>query len=810
MRSSVVEPGRAPREAGPDKNMDYSSQPYIPQNQPVPPLPKNARRAHERRLLLISPEEGWLALLFLAIALYCVVFSIIAAKWVNQSQTLLFTPVVGLLVGLCIAKIPKLPQAILHLAACLLGYWFSVLLTSLVAFHTSWVVLLAGLRSTLTGNIASLSSSVSMMVFFFYLAFLCFFLGYFGSWLVYRARLAWLVALVYCSIMLVNLNYLNVNDNHRYLMVVMLGALLLLVARLNLVSQISAWKMEGLHTDRAWMHSITLRFMRVATIITLIVMVFSIILPAQQQTTSGKAIWNQLNGVWNSVAGGRLSALNPGSLSSSGTPSTNFFSDQLTISGNVHLPTGEVLYYSSDISHYLQSFAYNSFDGHTWKIAPVSLQNQFYAAGQILPSQDADAPYNRIGTKVTIELPPGGTKNYIFAPSQPVDFDVDTQLYSLGGIANAWTQSTPLEKGKSYTVVSNVLAASPESLQQVPLPRANMSTWNEDQDYHQIASLDLQLPNDLSPTVYTLARQWTQGSTDTYTALRDLESHLSDTNVFTYSIDNPPIPANQDVVDYLLKNKRGYCTYYATAMVMMARILNIPTRMMNGFSRGHYDLQRKVWLVDGSDAHSWVQAYFPGYGWVDFDPTPGYSLHASSITPNPTPQPTVRPLPSPSAVATPPTQATPPVTKAEPNTSSQQHTGAPLNSFNEMILIWLSVLILLCSFFVFLAALLARWWRNLYANSTFVTGTFWRFCRIASWVGLAPKGWQTPYEYSRMLRQQLPQGSMPFQHLTELFVRDRWGPPQAAPRPQEEAHIQQCWPALRTELLLRVFRRRKK
>src|SRR5258708_30241367 len=73
-------------------------------------------------------------------------------------------------------------------------------------------------------------------------------------------------------------------------------------------------------------------------------------------------------------------------------------------------------------------------------------------------------------------------------------------------------------------------------------------------------------------------------------------------------------------------------------MVVMARLLGIPARIANGFSAGHYDEQQKVWIVDGSDAHSWVQIYFPGYGWINFDPTPGFTNTGSTTaTPSATP-----------------------------------------------------------------------------------------------------------------------------------------------------------------------------
>ena len=63
-------------------------------------------------------------------------------------------------------------------------------------------------------------------------------------------------------------------------------------------------------------------------------------------------------------------------------------------------------------------------------------------------------------------------------------------------------------------------------------------------------------------------------------------------------------------------------------MVVMARMLGIPARIVNGFTQG--SLQGNTWVVNGTDAHSWVQVYFPGYGWINFDPTPGYSVPAAT------------------------------------------------------------------------------------------------------------------------------------------------------------------------------------
>src|SRR5437763_1387279 len=85
----------------------------------------------------------------------------------------------------------------------------------------------------------------SDMVFLFYLSFLSFFLGYFGAWLTYRAHLPWLVALVYCSILLINLGYTNQAQDQSLLVIILLTSLMLLIARVQLARQLASWTSEG-------------------------------------------------------------------------------------------------------------------------------------------------------------------------------------------------------------------------------------------------------------------------------------------------------------------------------------------------------------------------------------------------------------------------------------------------------------------------------------------------------------------------------------------------------------------------------------
>jgi hypothetical protein len=113
------------------------------------------------------------------------------------------------------------------------------------------------------------------------------------------------------------------------------------------------------------------------------------------------------------------------------------------------------------------------------------------------------------------------------------------------------------------------------------------------------------------------------------------------------------------------------------------------------------------------------------------------------------------------------------------------------------MLFGVSMVVLLCSIVLFLLAVARYWWRSLYADSMFIAATFWRLCRIASWAGVAPRRWQTPYEYTRILCQRVPQEAASLWLLTELFVRERWAPAPQTSYDMTNAELRRIWPGLR-------------
>ena len=807
MRSSVVESRPPVSNESQDWNTRYQPafRPPYPdsQRQRVQPATRKSPELHQP----VTPGEGWLAMLLLTIAVYSVVFSIISANWVSHSYILLLSTAIGLLLGLCVAKVQHFPQAILHLAAVLVGHWLSVWLTSAFAFHIPWLLLLENLRSVISGGFATTTQPDSEMVFLFYLTFLSFFLGYFGAWLIYRAHLPWLVALVYCAIMLVNLNYIK--QDLSYLVIIMLGGLILLIARILLVNQLAQWTQEGLYTDRVWLRNITRQFVQVGASFTLLILLIALILPILGQSASGNNLWNNLDNAWANITHGQMSLSSPGTLFQSFQPPANFFGDQLSITGNVSLPSGEVLNYTSSPQsqpHYLQGFTYDNFDGHTW-ISTTSNVSQQYDAKAPLRPLDGPVNFNQVTTSVTIVNPPEGTKHYLYAPTQPAHFNVPTILYG-NTIATAWTQLSPLTKQEHYQVTSNIATATAQELSTVPFPQENLNLWSNDPNYSTMKQFYLETPSDLPSSVQNTLQQWTRGSTSVYDAMKKLQSHLSDPTQFRYSVTNPPVPTNVDAVAWLLQTHQGYCTYYASAMTIMARRLGIPARIVNGFSQGHFDPQRKVWVVNGDDAHSWVQVYFPGFGWINFDPTPGFSANGPTAQPSPAPvktQPPTRPTPI-STAGHQKTGSQP--TPTHGSTGNGTNTTSPGAISRQNLFLTLSLATLLGSVVIFCFALLFRYKGNKLSASVTASTIYRRVCRLGTLIGSPPQRWQTPYEYYRMLGRRFPQAAAPIRRVTELFVRERWAAPHQAPGPAEEQSLEKLWPHLRNTLIRSFLSRR--
>jgi len=135
----------------------------------------------------------------------------------------------------------------------------------------------------------------------------------------------------------------------------------------------------------------------------------------------------------------------------------------------------------------------------------------------------------------------------------------------------------------------------------------------------EIRATYLQLPR-LDPRIPVLAKLITERSETPFDKTITVENYLR--SRFTYTLNLTGKPGNDALAHFLFETRAGHCEYFASAMAIMLRTLGIPTREVNGFLPGEYNDLGGDYIVRASDAHSWVEVYFPGTGWMTFDPTP--------------------------------------------------------------------------------------------------------------------------------------------------------------------------------------------
>ena len=159
-----------------------------------------------------------------------------------------------------------------------------------------------------------------------------------------------------------------------------------------------------------------------------------------------------------------------------------------------------------------------------------------------------------------------------------------------------------------YEATSNIAQPGPDELRTAP-----------DAYPPEILLNYLQLPR-LDARVAPLARQITASRNSNFDRAVAIETYLR--TKFGYTLQLPGSVPRDPVANFLFERRQGHCEYFASSMAIMLRTLGIPSRVVNGFRTGEFNDLTSQYLVRASNAHSWVEAYFPNYGWISFDPTP--------------------------------------------------------------------------------------------------------------------------------------------------------------------------------------------
>jgi transglutaminase-like putative cysteine protease len=171
--------------------------------------------------------------------------------------------------------------------------------------------------------------------------------------------------------------------------------------------------------------------------------------------------------------------------------------------------------------------------------------------------------------------------------------------------------STERKSGIHYTVYSDLRLPSVPQLLAAPDLSAEAAA--------ELAPF-LMVPPDLPPRITALTRQITAGHAGPYAKAIAVEKWLLDH--YKYTLDLKRDERYEPIEDFLFVQKAGHCEYFASSMAMMLRTVGVPTRSVNGFAGGDWNAYGRYLAVRQGDAHSWVEVWLEGFGWVTFDPTP--------------------------------------------------------------------------------------------------------------------------------------------------------------------------------------------
>ena len=266
-----------------------------------------------------------------------------------------------------------------------------------------------------------------------------------------------------------------------------------------------------------------------------------------------------------------------------------------------------VFYVRSEQPIYLKARIFDHFDGSRWTATLNIERKRLLEYGELVLTED-DAE---------------------IAEEQIVEVEVEVDL----------SDEVPLaDRVSRLRFPSTVLSVDPRGLVRAPsaLKRGTAYSFSHHPVYYQRRptskplepaklTLNKQLPEQFDPAILDLALEVTRGKTSFYDRALAIEAHLQ--TEYAYSLQSAFESQNfTPLSDFLFNTKSGHCEYFASAMAMMLRSIEIPARLVTGFAVHHYNPLTGLYEVRALHGHAWVEAWIEDAGWVSFQPTPGYTM----------------------------------------------------------------------------------------------------------------------------------------------------------------------------------------
>jgi hypothetical protein len=738
----------------------------------------------------LRSEEGKLSFFLLVVMMLCIAWSIELANWVRGLYVVEWTALGGLAFGFLMTRL-SWPRLLGHLVSSIVGAALVLAVVGKLAGPAlGWsegVSVVAYQFDAWLGVALSGKSSTDSVTFVLLMTLLGWWIGYTSAWMVFGAHKVW-QALVLSGAAMLLVTYGSPPEVAPFFALYVLCALLLAI-RLYVFTQEQYWTQHQARYDR----DISLTFLRDGGFFVLAILLAVWIVPLLSSSSALSDLWARFEAPWRTL-GDEWNRLFSGVLGYNRGYENVPFGEHLVLGGPIDLGDDIVMWVETQGSRYWQGVAYDRYDGASWSDTDSS--SAVVPADRDLPT---DGPYEmRQITEQTV-VPSRSGVSQVFYAGQPLTVDVPVEVSfdfidgtdGEGPDPSSAPASVSLIKtrvavnvSRPYGVFSSVSVADVQSLRRAG---TDYPEW--------VTRRYLQLPASVSERVKILGWEIVSTTENSYDGAVAIQDYLRRTIRYREDIQAPP--QGQDAVDYLLfESREGYCNYYASAMVVLARAVGIPTRLAVGYAGGEPDSQTGRWVVRERDSHAWVEVYFPRYGWVEFEPT----------------------------------GSEPPIARAESGADERlqmpggeiesrldrdldrlagEEMGLPGDSVPTTVggrSAWPMAAIVVLAASVGAGAVAWRQLRRREAEDISRVGRIYRrMCDYARLAGVKGAPYQTPYEYSALVAERIPQATPYVQQIATVFVRDQFARP--AVTREEEMTAEQAWGPLRAVVLRRLVAR---
>ncbi len=747
-------------------------------------------------------------LLVLFVMLSAAVSSINAAEWLPGLGVAAWAMGLGLVAGTALA-FSNFTDWMAHITSLIYGLFVVMVIGGShvsIPAALSWrdrFYLIVDKIIVWVRQAASNGASRDSVIFILILCGLFWLLSYTAAWYTFRYRRIWHVILPAGVTLFSNIYYyLGKKPMAGYLVIYLVCALILLVES-NLADREEKWLRERIRFVKGLRASFTIAGVGIAAV----ALFFAWRVPDIAASDTARGVLKQLNTPYSELLA-RFNRLFSTLQNNNLMPIDNYGSS-LTLGGPRNLTADPVMDVTAPpMRLYWRAGTYDHYDGNTW-------DNTFSQTRDLTANDKTVNPpayQARVSVNASYVLYRGA--NSLYSPSLPQDANMPSQATYAptddGTIELLQLRlASPLLPGNRYTADGSVSLADGAALRAAPraYPR-----W--------VQNKYLQLPGNIPERVKQLAINIAGAQKTDYDKATAIERWLRTNITYDENLEAPP--AGVEASDYILfRTKRAYCNYYATAMVVMLRELNVPARIATGYAQGELtstapDQSSAVYNVKVKDSHTWVEVFFVNYGWVEFEPTAGQAALPHQVSA----APAVTATPVPATPTATPVPGTTPLPTIQPTLGPNQTPGttpqpgdAPdlLAGLRNTLANILNVLLMLLPFAlgiggVILAGLLAiRFAEGVgFGHLPPVQRTYAMLSRWASWLGIGHE--HTPYEQAHKLTNYVPASEAQAQTITELYVENRYG--AAAPSVEQERTANSAWETTRRDLRKTWLRRR--